>query len=93
MSYNGKSGNSHLLLCNCKYFDKSFTEMVLELSSNNHRKFVDVIGLISCYSNRKPYFFWESIAVIQVSVVTHGSLVQVLVLTTEQTGQHTQYII
>ena len=29
-SYNGKSGNWHLFLCYCRYFDKSFTEMFLE---------------------------------------------------------------
>ena len=26
-AYNGKSGNWHLFLCYCRYFDKSFTEM------------------------------------------------------------------
>ena len=29
-TYNGKSGNWHLFLCWCRYFDKSFTEMFLE---------------------------------------------------------------
>ena len=29
-TYNGKSGNWHLFLCYCRYFDKSFTEMFLE---------------------------------------------------------------
>ena len=28
--YNGKSGNWHLFLCYCRYFDKRFTEMFLE---------------------------------------------------------------
>ena len=28
--YNGKSGNGHLFLCYCRYFDKRFTEMFLE---------------------------------------------------------------
>ena len=27
-TYNGKSGNWHLFLCYCRYFDKSFTEML-----------------------------------------------------------------
>ena len=29
-TYNGKSGNWHLFLCYCRYFDKSFTAMFLE---------------------------------------------------------------
>ena len=29
-TYNGKSGNWHLFLCYCRYFDKSSTEMFLE---------------------------------------------------------------
>ena len=29
-TYNGTSGNWHLFLCYCRYFDKSFTEMFLE---------------------------------------------------------------
>ena len=28
--YNGKSGNWHLFLCYCRYFDKRFTDMFLE---------------------------------------------------------------
>ena len=27
-TYNGKSGNWHLFLCYCRYFDKSFTEIL-----------------------------------------------------------------
>ena len=39
-SYNGKSGNSHLLLSDCRYFDRSFTEMLLDLSFTLHMEFV-----------------------------------------------------
>ena len=39
LSYNGKSRNCNLLLCNCSYFDI----FDLELSSTNHMNFVLVI--------------------------------------------------
>ena len=29
-TYNGKSGNWHLFLCYCRYFEKRFTKMFLE---------------------------------------------------------------
>ena len=29
-TYDGKSGNWYLFLCYCRYFEKSFTEIVLE---------------------------------------------------------------
>ena len=40
--YNGKSGNCHLLLSHWRYmyFDRSFTEMSLELSSTLHTNFI-----------------------------------------------------
>ena len=33
MTYNGKSKNWYLLLSHCRYFDKSFAEMVVECFS------------------------------------------------------------
>ena len=39
-TYNEKSGNWHLFLCYCRYFEKSFIEMFLELSFTSHMNFV-----------------------------------------------------
>ena len=36
LAYNGKSENWHLLLPHCRYFDKRFTEMIVEWSSTKH---------------------------------------------------------
>ena len=36
VTYNGKSENSLLLLSHCRYFDKAYTEMILDKSSAKH---------------------------------------------------------
>ena len=36
-----------------RYFDKGFTEMFLDLSSNNDIDFAEVIDFIGCHNNRK----------------------------------------
>ena len=36
LTYNWKNENWHLLLYQCRYFDKTFTEMFLEWSSTKH---------------------------------------------------------
>ena len=58
-----------------KYFDNNFTEMFLELSSNNHMNCVSIIGLNGCNINRKAYFSSKPWLYIQMSVVAHGHLV------------------
>ena len=40
LTCNGKNGNCHLLLSYCRYFDKSFTEIFLELSNTLYMDFV-----------------------------------------------------
>ena len=40
LTYNGKFENLHLLLCHCRYFNNTFTEMFLELYSTNHMNFM-----------------------------------------------------
>ena len=37
-SYHGKFENLHLLLNYCRYFDKTFTEMLPKKSSSNRKK-------------------------------------------------------
>ena len=44
--------------------------MFLELPSNNHMDFVQVIGLIGCHCNRKAQFSSKPL----LSVVIHGPL-------------------
>ena len=54
---NGKSGNWHLFLCYCRYFDKSFTEMFLESSSTNHMNFVQIVDFYWLPWQPKCYIF------------------------------------
>ena len=42
LTYNGKSENWPLLLSHCRYFEKNFTEVFLELSSAKHIIFVKI---------------------------------------------------
>ena len=58
-TYNWKSGNWHLFLCYCRYFDKSFTEMFLEWSSTDHMNFVQNTDLIGGHGNQKAKFSRE----------------------------------
>ena len=41
LSCNGKSESRPLLLSHCRYFDKSYTERLLQLSSIKHMNFVE----------------------------------------------------
>ena len=49
LTYNGKSKSRPLLLTHCRYFDKSFTEMILEQSSTKHMNFVQTASTKSMF--------------------------------------------
>ena len=57
-AYNEKNGNWHLFLCYCRYFDKSFTEIFLELSCTNHMNFLQIADFDWWPWQPKDYFFY-----------------------------------
>ena len=52
----GKNENWYLLLFHCRYFDKSFLEMVVECPLPNIYFFSKPLNLISCHGNQKAKF-------------------------------------